>query len=141
MLNQNFLNSLQKQTKTDLTFNELLALSSNYRVATHHLKSTHLQGEGITINGGSYEYVPQKERQRVTNFIRDALDLPHKTTGTTGISSMYTGEVEESDATSSADNSSTSSNYNDPNNQATPTPTTPSTGTGATTGYQGYQGY
>ena len=98
-------------------------------------------GEGITINGGSYEYVPQKERQRVTNFIRNALDLPHKTTGTTGISSMYTGEVEESDATSSADNSGTSSNYNDPNNQATPTPTTPSTGTGATTGYQGYQGY
>lgn len=141
LLNQNFLNSLQKQTKTDLTFNELLALSSNYRVSTHHLKSTHLQGEGITINGGSYEYVPQKERQRVTNFIRDALDLPHKTTGTTGISSMYTGEVEESDATSSADNSSTSSNYNDPNNQATPTPTTPSTGTEATTGYQGYQGY
>jgi LCP family protein required for cell wall assembly len=97
LLNQNFLKSLQKQTKTDLTFNELLALSTNYRVATHHLKSTHLQGTGTTINGGSYELASKSERQRVTNFIRKALDLSAKTTGTTGLSSAYTGEVEDSD--------------------------------------------
>lgn len=106
LLNQNFLNSLQKQTKTDLTFNELLALSTNYRVATHHLKSTHLQGNGTTIDGGSYELVSKSERQRVTNFIRKALDLSAKETGTIGLSSIYTGEEDDTDTTNSDTNSS-----------------------------------
>lgn len=110
LLNKDFLKSLQKQTKTDLTFNELLTLSTNYRVATHHLKSTHLQGNGEMINGGAYEVVPKSERQRVTNFIRSALELSKKTTGTTGLSSLVTGEVDDDATTNGSESSSGTAN-------------------------------
>ena len=51
LLSQSFMDSLKKQTQTDLSFNEIVALSTKYRVATHHLKSTHLQGTTQLING------------------------------------------------------------------------------------------
>jgi LCP family protein required for cell wall assembly len=140
LLNKNFLKSLQKQTKTDLTFNELLTLSTNYRVATHHLKSTHLQGTGTTINGGSYELASKTERQRVTDFIRKALELPEKETGTTGLSSIYTGEVDSSasdasstDATTTSDGVTTTDGTTDTTGNTYSQPTTGQVGGPAST--------
>lgn len=81
LLNQDFINSLSKQTQTDLTFNDLTALVRSYRGATHHIKSTHLQGTSEMLNAQSMEVASQKELQRVTNFIRTGLELEHATTG------------------------------------------------------------
>lgn len=81
LLNQDFINSLSKQTQTDLTFNDLTALVRSYRSATHHIKSTHLQGTSEMLNAQSMEVASQKELQRVTNFIRTGLGLAHATTG------------------------------------------------------------
>ncbi|OAD64641.1 transcriptional regulator [Pediococcus parvulus] len=91
LLSQSFLTSIKKQTQTDLTFDEIVALSTKYRVATHHLKSTHLQGTTQLINGQDYEVASQTEMQRVTNFIRKGLDLGHKSTGTSNLTSVTTG--------------------------------------------------
>ena len=81
LLNQDFISSLSKQTQTDLTFNDLTALVRSYRSATHHIKSTHLQGTSEMLNAQSMEVASQKELQRVTNFIRTGLGLTHATTG------------------------------------------------------------
>ncbi|WP_412988510.1 LCP family protein [Pediococcus siamensis] len=90
LLSQSFLDSLKKQTQTDLIFDEIVALSTKYRVATHHLKSTHLQGTTQLISGQDFEVASQSEMQRVTNFIRSSLDLPKKTTGTTNLTGVTT---------------------------------------------------
>lgn len=81
LLNQDFISSLSKQTQTDLTFNDLTALVRSYRSATHHIKSTHLQGTSEMLNAQSMEVASQRELQRVTNFIRTGLGLAHATTG------------------------------------------------------------
>ncbi|GEA97977.1 LytR family transcriptional regulator [Levilactobacillus brevis] len=82
LLNEDFISSLSKQTQTDLTFNDLTALATNYRKATQHIKTTHLQGASETIESQSMEVASKSELQRVTNYIRKALGLSHKTTGT-----------------------------------------------------------
>ena len=84
LMKQDFLKSLAKETRTDLTFGNLTSIVSNYRVATKNIVSDHAQGNGKMINGQSFEVVPQTEKQRVTNVLRKSLDLKEATTG-----SMY----------------------------------------------------
>lgn len=83
LINQNFMKTVSKQMRTDLTFDDLLILGSKYRVATHHMKSTHLQGHTEVIGGEDYEVPDHSEKQRITNIIRSALGLKHAKTGTT----------------------------------------------------------
>ncbi|WP_283618008.1 LCP family protein [Ligilactobacillus hohenheimensis] len=83
LINQNFMKTVSKQMRTDLTFDDLLILGSKYRVATHHMKSTHLQGHTEVIGGEDYEVPGHSEKQRITNIIRSALGLKHAKTGTT----------------------------------------------------------
>lgn len=115
LLSQSFMDSLKKQTQTDLSFHEIVALSAKYRVSTHHLKSTHLQGTTQLINGQDYEVADQTEMQRVTNFIRNGLDLSHKSTGTTNLDSVTTG-------TSADTNSYTNDNTQSSQQSGTGTP-------------------
>src|SRR5699024_838634 len=81
LLNEQFIRSLTKQTKNDLTFNDLTALATNYLSATKHIKTTHLQGTSETINGQSMEVASKSELQRVTTYIREGLGLTYKKTG------------------------------------------------------------
>lgn len=83
LINQNFMKTVSKQMRTDLTFDDLLILGSKYRIATHHMKSTHLQGHTEVIGGEDYEVPGHSEKQRITNIIRSALGLKHAKTGTT----------------------------------------------------------
>lgn len=111
LLSQSFMSSLKKQTQTDLTFDEIVALSTKYRVATHHLKSTHLQGTTQVLNGQDFEIPTQTEMQRVTNFIRKSLDLKNKTTGTTNLSGYTTGTNDTTDYDSTTQSDSNTSDY------------------------------
>ena len=81
MLKQDFLNSLAKQTRTDLTFGNLTSIVTNYRSATKNIVSDHAQGTGKMIDGQSFEVVSQSEKQRVTNVLRKSLNLKVATTG------------------------------------------------------------
>ncbi|MFC6260620.1 LCP family protein [Levilactobacillus fujinensis] len=113
LLNEEFISSLTKQTQTDLTFDDLTALATNYRKATQakNIKTTHIQGSSETINNQSMEVASKSELQRVTNYIRKALGLSHATTGT--IAQMDT----DSNGTTSNSGSTGDSNTNngDPN--------------------------
>ena len=83
LLNDDFLNSLSKQLRTDLSFNNMVSLNMKYRVATHHMKSTHLQGTTQMIGEADFEVASRKNKQEITDVLRKALDLPHAETGDT----------------------------------------------------------
>lgn len=81
LLNQSFINSLSDQTQTDLTFDELTTIAKDYNSVRKHTSETHLQGNGEEVAKQSMEVMKKSELQRVTNFIRENLDLPHAKTG------------------------------------------------------------
>lgn len=75
VLNKSFLNSVSKQSKTDLTFNEMTKLALNYRNASKTVKSDNVQGTGKTISGQSFQIVSSSEKQSASNIVRDNLGL------------------------------------------------------------------
>lgn len=77
VLNQKFLNSIADQSKTNLTFSDMTTLAMKYRKANGKVVSDHAQGHGDSEGGESFEVVPTSEMQRVSNEIRDALQLKH----------------------------------------------------------------
>lgn len=85
LLNKDFIQSISNETQTDLSFGNLVDLAKDYRGATKNVSETHLQGHGQTVNGQSMEIMPKAELQRVTDFIRNGLDLGHSETGNAAI--------------------------------------------------------
>lgn len=81
MATDEFLKSVTKQARTDLTFDDLTMLALKYRQTTTKIDSTHLQGVGKEINGVDFEVASQKEKQKITNLIRKNLNLEVRTTG------------------------------------------------------------
>lgn len=77
VLNQKFLNSIADQSKTNLTFSDMTTLAMKYRKANSKVVSDHAQGHGDSEGGESFEVVPTSEMQRVSDEIRDALQLKH----------------------------------------------------------------
>lgn len=77
VLNQKFLNSIADQSKTNLTFSDMTTLAMKYRKANGKVISDHAQGHGDNEGGESFEVVPTSEMQRVSDEIRDALQLKH----------------------------------------------------------------
>lgn len=76
---KSILSSLSGNMKTDMTFDDMIAIRAKYGDATHHIKSQTLQGENAMIDGLSYQVVPQKELLRVSNDIRASLGLSKST--------------------------------------------------------------
>lgn len=81
LIKQDFMKSIAKETRTDLTFSDLTTLVSKYRDATKNVVSDHAQGTGKMISGQSFEVISQTEKQRVTNVLRKSLDLKAAKTG------------------------------------------------------------
>lgn len=75
VLNKSFLNSISSQSKTDLTFGQMMKLALNYRGAAKTVKSDNVQGSGKMISGQSFQMVSTTERQKASNTIRDNLGL------------------------------------------------------------------
>ncbi|WP_225422993.1 LCP family glycopolymer transferase [Companilactobacillus jidongensis] len=82
LLNQDFINSLTDQVLTDLTFDNLKTIGTDYRDATKNVNEDHLQGTAKTVNGQSLQVVSKTELQRETNVLRKSLDLNSAKTGT-----------------------------------------------------------
>lgn len=93
------LTSLNGNMKTDMTFNDMLAIRAKYGDASHHIKSQTLQGENAMIDGISYQVAPMSELQKVSNNIRRTLGL----SDTTKLNSSSTGTGDDSDYTTSTD--------------------------------------
>lgn len=79
---QDILNSVSDSMKTDLSFNDLMGLAATYRGAIKDLKSDYIHGHSTTIPYSNFPYglsveVPStKEYRRVSNKIRNNLNLP-----------------------------------------------------------------
>ncbi len=76
---KSILSSLTGNLKTDLSFDDMIAVRAKYGDATHHIKSETLQGENAMIDGLSYQVVPDNELLRVSNEIRATLGLSKST--------------------------------------------------------------
>ena len=75
VLNQKFLKSISHNSKTDLTFDDMLQLARHYRKATKNVSQDHAQGKGESEDGQAFEVVPKDEQQRVSNVLRKSLGL------------------------------------------------------------------
>lgn len=84
LLNTKFLDSMSSNMQTDLTMNQMMKIAMDYRKATDKTYTDHAQGQGQMIDTPKFgqmeeEFINQKERQRVSNKIRQTLDI-NKTT-------------------------------------------------------------
>lgn len=75
VLNQQFLRSISHNSKTDLTFDDMLQLARHYRKATKNITQDHAQGKGDGEDGQAFEVVPRDEQQRISNVLRKGLGL------------------------------------------------------------------
>ena len=75
VLNQAFLKSISHNSKTDLTFDDMLQLARHYRKAAKNIRQDHAQGEGENSDGQAFEVVPRDEQQRISNLLRKSLGL------------------------------------------------------------------
>lgn len=67
-----------KYIKTNLTFNDLLALALNYRGCSQDIDSDYIQGHDAWINGSSLQVASTKELQKASDRIRTNLGLDTK---------------------------------------------------------------
>lgn len=93
LLNEKFMSTISSNVRTDLTFGDMTTMASKYIKAKNNIITEHMQGVSTSYpdsegNNVSYEVIPQKEKQRTTNSIREALGLKHKQTGR-----PYGGEI------------------------------------------------
>lgn len=84
LLNSKFLNSMSDEMQTDLTMNQMYKIAMDYRKATNNVDSDHAQGVSKMTNNVKFgnmeiEVMSRKERQRVSNKLRNALELPQVT--------------------------------------------------------------
>jgi len=82
LFNSKFMASISKNVETDMNYNEMLNAVKKYMPATKNQSSDYLHGVGDMYDGVSYQMVPESEKQRVTNKLRQSLSLPEKKTGT-----------------------------------------------------------
>lgn len=80
LLNKKFLNSISNEMQTDLTMNQMYHIGVDYRQATENQQTDHAQGVSKMINNQKYgqmevEVVGKKERQRISDEIRQSLEL------------------------------------------------------------------
>ncbi|MGG4036969.1 LCP family protein [Heyndrickxia ginsengihumi] len=65
------LNAIQDNVKTNLTFDDMKNIATNYRDSKDHIKQYEVQGTGGNINGIYYLNVSDAERQKVHNMVED----------------------------------------------------------------------
>ncbi|WP_022792071.1 LCP family protein [Weissella halotolerans] len=87
---QSFLSIVGQSMKTDMTFSDLKQLGGNYVAAAKTIKTDHFIGKSYDLPIGSSEFISTAQKQRVTDELRKALDLPAKSTGP-----IYGGYVSE----------------------------------------------
>lgn len=64
-----------KYVKTNLSFNDMMALALNYRHTSENLKSGYIQGHDAWVNNYSMQIASTKELQQKSNLVRANLGL------------------------------------------------------------------
>ena len=69
------LGAIGNNVRTNLSTDEMLSIQRNYKEARHDMETLQISGSGTTINGIYYFSVPQEERLRISNILRDHLNI------------------------------------------------------------------
>ncbi|KOO50416.1 LytR family transcriptional regulator [Priestia koreensis] len=72
---QDILDSIAKNMKTNLTFDDMIRIQKNYKNASGNLQQVELNGAGEKINGIYYLSIPEKERSSVSQMLRKQLGI------------------------------------------------------------------
>jgi hypothetical protein len=91
--------------QTDLSYNDMLTIETNYKSAASSIKSDVLQGEDATINGLSYQVATAKEKQKISDNIRSELGLDPST-------ETFIGRIDQTFSDDDDSYSSSTTNYN-----------------------------
>lgn len=67
--------ALGNNVKTNLTFDEMITIQSQYKAASQSIEQLSLAGQGTKIDGTYYLQVPEEEKQRVQNLLKQHLGL------------------------------------------------------------------
>lgn len=97
VLNTKLLKTASENVSTNFKTSELFTMAKSYTSSLNNIKTDHLQGTGKMVDGVSYEFVPQSEKQRVTDELRSSLNLVKEDTGP-----LYAGNVESNSSDSSS---------------------------------------
>lgn len=72
---RNILGTMGNTMKTNMSFDEMQDLFSNYRGAAKNIEQDQLAGSGTMMNGVYYEVIPDEEISRVQNHLKTELEL------------------------------------------------------------------
>ncbi len=101
------LSSINGKLKTDMKFDDMVALRERYGDATHHIKSQTLQGETAVLDGIDYEVPTQDTLLNISNSIRTSLGL--NKLSSLDATQDQTGDFTSRSADTNASNTSSSS--------------------------------
>jgi anionic cell wall polymer biosynthesis LytR-Cps2A-Psr (LCP) family protein len=66
---------LGDNVKTDLSFDQMVDIQANYKSACHSLEQLQVKGSGEKINRFYYFIVPEEERVKLSNTLKEHLEL------------------------------------------------------------------
>lgn len=69
------LSVLGSNVKTDMTFDDMMNIQKNYRSARNKIEQYEIKGQGGLIGGTYYLTVPEEEQDKVTDMLKDNLDI------------------------------------------------------------------
>lgn len=72
---EEILKTLENSVRTNFTLDKLLSIKNNYPKALKNFESDKISGSGTMISGVYYFVVPEEERLRISNVLRESLDL------------------------------------------------------------------
>ena len=72
---EEILKTLEKSVKTNFTVEKLFQIAQTHKEALQHFESDTINGDGAMIGGVYYFVIPEAEKIRISNVIRQSLDL------------------------------------------------------------------
>lgn len=75
---QKILKAVEKNSKTDLTWDEMLDVATNYYPAFENIEQEQLEGKDQQMNGVYYQILGMQELLTVQNILKEQLELPTK---------------------------------------------------------------
>lgn len=70
------LKAIEKNVVTNLTFDEMVSIQTDYRDSASAIEKIQIEGKGTKIDGVYYLEIPETEKKYVTAELRNHLDLP-----------------------------------------------------------------
>ncbi|MGX7393429.1 LCP family glycopolymer transferase [Carnobacterium mobile] len=72
---QSVLGTMENNMQTNLSFADMVDIFSKYRSAAGNIEQVQLEGEGVMMNGVSYQQIAPEELSRVSTLLRQQLEL------------------------------------------------------------------